>query len=397
MKGAATGTLSILVGALLLTLPWAASAAADVAQVSIVSPGGTERTLALDALAGSEDVVDRPYALRAASSENTRAITGFSLAALLDATGADPYGFSYLEVQRPAGGALLLSRDQALAGGGDGPPVVYASEAGTGFLRPSTGVEDLNATDSFTAPQGIAIVLRKGTHLKVRAMASTRRTRPEETVEFNAIVEQAGSGEQLEFSWYFDDGASATSSETTHAFAKRGSYDVVLGVTTDGNDTGVSAVVTIQVGPPVGGPDRKGGGRNDDASAPDHGAATGPESADSSPPALPAADLADGPIGCTPPDTQHGRRPCVRRGATDRPAPKPEQHRPPPPGEQVIGELVSATTDIPEPESKQAAARSGQIQDNGAGGGIPGAAWGILATLGLLGLGALVETRSLLP
>jgi hypothetical protein len=58
---------------------------------------------------------------------------------------------------------------------------------------------------------------------------------------------------------------------------------------------------------------------------------------------------------------------------------------------------VSSTTDLPESESKQAAARSGQLDGGGSGGGIPGAAWGILATLGLLGLGAMVETRSLLP
>ena len=397
MRRAATRAISVAFGALLLVLPWATSAAADVAQVSVVSPGGTERTLSLDALAGSEDVVDRPYALREDSGEGSQTVTGFSLARLLDAAGADPYSFSFVEVQRPAGGAVLLSRDQALANSGDGPPVVYAGGTGTGFLRPSTGPEDLNASDSFTAPQGIALVLRKGTHLKVRATASTRRARPGKPVDFSAVVEQAGAGEQLTYSWYFDDGASATGSEATHRFTEPGSYDVVVGVTTDGNETGASAVVTIQVGPPLGGPDRKGGGKNDAADAPDHGAATGPASGDSAVPLPPVPGMARGRIGCTPPDTQHGRRPCVRRGATDTPAPKPEQQPAPPRGEQVIGELVSSTTTLPEPPPRQAAARSGQLQSNGGGGGIPGVAWGILATLGLLGFGAVVETRSLLP
>lgn len=59
-----------------------------------------------------------------------------------------------------------------------------------------------------------------------------------------------------------------------HRFAKRGSYDVVVGVTTPGDDAGASAVVTVQVGAPLAGPDRKGGGTNEEADAPDHGAAT---------------------------------------------------------------------------------------------------------------------------
>ena len=60
-------------------------------------------------------------------------------------------------MQRPAGGAVLLSRDQALDPGAfaTGPPVVYATGTGTGFLRPSAGTGDLNAGDSFDAPQGI--------------------------------------------------------------------------------------------------------------------------------------------------------------------------------------------------------------------------------------------------
>ena len=272
---AALAVVASLLAIASLASPWAAAARADVAQVTVVSPGGAEQTLALGALAGSEDVIDRTYLLRSSSGESTQAVSGFSLAALLEAAGADPYGFSYLEVQRPAGGAVLLSRDQALAAGAflDGPPLLYATAAGTGFLRPSAGPEDLNAGDSFEAPQGISVVLRKGARLQVRARASTLKTRPGKPVHFSATVEGAGSGEQLAYSWYFDDGASAESAEATHAFSKRGSYDVVVGVTSDGDDTGASAVVTIQVGAPIAGPDRKGGGRENSAAAPDHGAA----------------------------------------------------------------------------------------------------------------------------
>jgi len=365
---------------LALASPWADQARADVAQVSVVSPGGGEQTLSLDALAGSEDVVDRTYAVRSVAGEAAmQAVTGFSLAAILDAAGADPYGFSYLEVQRPAGGAVLLSRDQALDSGGDGPPAVYAGAGGTGFIRPSSGSEDLNAGDSFVAPQGIAIVLRKGTHLKVRATASTKRTKAGQKVDFSAVVEQAGAGEQLTYSWYFDDGSSAEGAEASHSFAKRGSYDVVVGVTTAGSETGASAVVTVQVGAPLAGPNRKGGGTNEDADAPDHGSATGPTTGSpggSGGGYVPPVTSVPTPTPASPPPTP--------------PAAKQQQPTTSPPsGALVEGELVSAETALPPEQKKQAAARTGKLDGDGAG--VPGAAWGILATLGLLGAGAVAE------
>jgi plastocyanin len=379
-------TSAALLAALVLSLLGLAAtpARADVAQVTVVSPGGAQQTLSLEALAGTEDLHDRPYALRSEAGDSSQVVTGFSLARILDAAGADPYAFSFLEVQRPAGGAVLLSRDQALASTGDGPPAVFASDIGTGFLRPSTGAEDLNAADSFSSPQGIAIVLRKGDHLKVKATASPRRTKPGQTVEFSAVVEQAGAGEQLTYSWYFDDGSSAEGAEASHTFAKPGSYDVVVGVTTPGDETGASAVVTIQVGAPLGGPNRKGGGTNDGAGAPDHGAATGPTSGSYLPSTGSSLPSSMGPAasgsGLAPADTQVGRRPTVRRSTTT---------PPPPPGDLVEGELVSAEAPLAqEPAEPQAAARTGSPDG---GGGIPGAAWGILATLGLLGAGAAAE------
>ncbi len=381
--------IAALVAAAALASPWAAAARADVAQVTVVSPGGAEQTLSLEALAGSADVLDRAYALRSSSGESTRTVSGFSLAAILAAADADPYGFSYLEVQRPAGGAVLLSRHQALDAGAfpDGLPVVYATAAGTGFLRPSAGVEDFNAGDSFEAPQGIAVVLRKGSRLQVHAEASTLRTRPERPVHFRATVEGAGSGEQLSYSWYFDDGGSAASAEATHSFAKRGSYDVVVGVTSDGDDTGASAVVTIQIGTPIAGPDRKGGGRSNVAGAPDHGVADPAEPSDEG-----AAGLPGGGGGHTPPDPRPPAASSARRGTATPAEPKAEQESAE--GERVVGELVSASTDAAPPVADRAAARSGHLQGDD-GGGIPGAAWGLLATLGLFGAGALAEAGGL--
>ncbi len=377
------GLIAALVAVAALASPWASAARADVAQVTVVSPGGSQQTLALEALTGSKDVVGRGYALRSAVGETTETVTGFSLAAILAAAGADTYGFSYLEVGRPAGGAVLLSRDQALST--DGPPVVYATAGGTGFLRPSAGADDLNASDSFTAPQGLSVVLRKGSPLRVRATASTRRTKPGSPVHFEAIVDRAGSGESLTYSWYFDDGHSSASPTASHSFAKPGSYDVVLGVTSGGNEAGSSAVVTIQVGAPPAGPDRKGGGHNHDASAPDHGAASGPS--DGAGTGGSGSETAA--QGSTPAESSSSTHPRFQKhesrakGTTDE-------------GELVSGLLLDPNAPSAAPSPAQAAARSGHLEGgSGDGGGVPAVAWGLLGTFGLLGLGALTEAGGL--
>jgi PKD repeat protein len=373
------------VAAWALAAPAVEAARADAAQVTVIAPGGAQQTLSLDALAGSEDVVDRSYALRSSGGESSQVVSGFSLAALLDAAGADPFGFSYLEVLRPADGALLLSKDQALDSGAfaDGPPVVYATATGTAFLRPSSGSGDLNASDSFALPQGVTIALCKGSPLRVQAEASTLRTRPGVPVELTAEAEGAEAGETFTYAWHFDDGTSAAGSSATHSFARRGSYDVVVGVTTPGDSTGASAVVTIQVGPPPAAPDRKGGGTQRDREAPDHGAATGIEGTSGPPTAVTPAGTGAAPATPPPPPSPQQAKPDK---ATE----------PAPAGELVTGQLLNTPTQ-PKPEA-QPAARTGRLdEDDGDGGiGLPGVALGLLVTAGLMGAGALVEARSLL-
>ncbi|HET7445545.1 MAG TPA: PKD domain-containing protein [Solirubrobacterales bacterium] len=383
--------IGVLVASAALAAPWAASARADVAQVTVVSPGGAEQTLALEALAGGEDIVDRGYIVRSGEGEGTVTVTGFSLAALLEAAGGDPYGFSFLEVQRPAGGAVLLSRHQALDPGAfaDGPAVVYATTGGTGFLRPSSGEDDLNAGDSFAAPQGISIVLRKGSQLRVRAKAAPIRTKPGKPVDFEAIVERAGSGASLAFSWYFDDGNSGSGETARHSFAKPGSYDVVVGVTANGDDTGASDVVTVQVGAAPAGPNRKGGGRNEAEDAPDHGSASGP-----------AQGTGSGtPTGTAPGATATESAPDSQSKQQAQPQAKTKQAKTRPSGDLVSGDLLGAPAeDSSQPlQPAAASARRGRLERSSGGSGIPAAAWGVLATLGLLGAGALVEARQLGP
>jgi hypothetical protein len=378
------------VAAWALAAPALEAARADAAQVTVITPAGAQQTLPLEALAGREDVRERTYALRGSTGETAQAVTGFSLAALLEAAGADPFGFSYLEVLRPTGGSVLLSSHQALDAGGfpDGPPVVYATATGTAFLRPSSGADDLNASDSFEAPQGVTISLRKGSPLRVEAEASTLQTRPGKPVEFTAEAEGAGAGETLTYSWYFDDGSSANGATAAHSFARRGSYDVLVGVTTPGDSTGASAVVTIQVGPPLEGPDRKGGGTRSDPKAPDHGAATGTAGAPSGPaPArapVTGAPSSPAPAPAPAPPTQ--------------PAKPAEDPEPAPAGEQISGRLLDTTVQ-PAPKPKpQPGARTGKLDgEDGEGGlSLPGTALGLVITAGLLGAGALTEARSFL-
>ncbi|MBS1845928.1 MAG: PKD domain-containing protein [Actinobacteria bacterium] len=397
-----------LVAALTMTVAASGVARADAPEVTIVTPGGAQHTLSLEALTGSEDVVDRTYPLRGPEGESTQTITGFSIAALLEASELDPYAFSYLEIQRPGGGAVQLSRAQALD---DPAPVVYSTGTGTGFLRPAASAEDDNVADRFQSPTGLTIVMRKGASLLVRVEAAPRKVEVGEKVNFRAVVERAGSGEALTYSWYFDDGNSGAGETATHAFAKPGSYSVVVGVTAAGEDTGASAVARIQVGAaPAGGPDRKGGGTDKSKGAPDHGAAEGPSGPASTGGApspgggapeaeatafvpTPVPTPTSDPTPVRPPErkTEKPRPEKGRKPKTEKPAPESTQV-----GEVVTGELLSGDveaeplpTRVPRP---QAAARTGTPRaDGGGNGGVPGAALGLGAVVALLGLGALAE------
>jgi hypothetical protein len=402
------GALTLIVAtAALLVAMYAgplAPALADAPQVTLVTPGGSQKTLALEALAGTEDVVGQTYALRSASNESSTTVTGFSIDALLKAANIDPYAFSYLEVQRPSGGAVQLSSAQALA---EPPPVVYATPTGTAFLRPSSGSGDDNAGDAFEAPQGLTIALRKGSSLQVRVEATPRHTEVGKKVSFKAIVERAGSGEALDYSWYFDDGNSGEGATAVHSFGKAGSYAVVVGVKAEGEETGTSAVVRIQVGKAsAGGPNREGGGTNKARSAPDSGASEGPSGGASGSSAPSEAGGADPTSGAATPAApsphpsrsapKHANEPkdAAKRATAPHKESRQQAPAPEPSGEEVSGELLEGEVEA-KPEvtkTKRVAARTGTPEANGdSGGGVPAAAWGLGAVVALLGIGALGE------
>lgn len=401
--------LAALLIALVPALLGASSAAAAI-QVKPVEGGPV--TLDLGAMPAPADVSGQVYTLRSEAGERQVTVTGWSLAAVMDAAGVDPIFVGYLEIARPGGGSLLLSRRQATDPGAfpEGPPVVYQDDSGIYLLRPSAGPGDFNEPDLIALPPGstLSVTARSGTLVQVRAKASKRRLKVGEQVAFSAILDRAGAGEGVEFSWYFDDGTSAKGAAVTHRFRKAGIYDVVVGVTTPGDRVGASATVTVKVGEPSKqGPKRRGGGTNREENAPDSGAsegASGPGSSGSG--GGPYNPGVGTDFGSPPPDPGYSP---PRPSTVEPPAePEPRPARREPRGDEIEGELL-ADTDIaevplsavvPEPEppsetERSVAARTGSEDPVGGGMGVPGAALGIGVALAMLGLGGVLEARGI--
>lgn len=386
----------------------------------MVSVEGTPVTLDLDQMPVPPDVNGQVYTLRSDAGERQVTVSGYSLSALIEAADIDPFLIGYLEIPRPGGGSLLLSRQQATTPGTfpEGPPVVFRDDQGLHLLRPSTGPSDFNEADLISLPIGstLAIQARSGTLVQVRAQASKRRLKVGEQVSFRALLDRAASGEDVTISWYFDDGSSATGPEVTHRFRQPGLYDVVVGVTTPGDRVGASATVTVRVGDPVKqGPKRRGGGTNRAKDAPDSGKSEGGSGAGRGGGSAGGSGSSGGgsiaPVrsqpSYAPPASDPGFSPPPppprpRPAPAEKPA-EPVQRQPR--GDEISGQLLTAAdiADAPlasiKPESKASkeppAARTGSLDPVGGGDGIPGAVFGIGAALALLGLGGLLEARGI--
>jgi hypothetical protein len=340
-------------------------------------------------LAGRDDVIARRYAVRDADGGATdRVVTGVSLVRVLEDAGVDPVHVGYVEVTRPGGGALLLSRAQATdpAAFGDGPPVVYADAQGLHLLRPSTGDDDANAADEISAADGrIVLRVRSGRLLDVEIDASSNTVDPREPVTFTATVPRQAAGEPLVFSWWFDDGRSGRGRRVTHRFTRRGSYDVTVGVTSASDDVGASAVAAVQVGAPPDGPDRKGGGTVDRDDAPDSGAADG-GGAGAGTEAAPTPRV---------PRASRSRRAPARRVAPARRGAKPKApaKAPAATGRLLAGEFVAGEQETAVlAASTPAAARTGRPRPE-RGVEIPATAWALGGLVLLLGIGWAADMR----
>jgi PKD domain len=226
-----------------------------------------------------------------------------------------------------------------------------------------------------------------------------------EPVTFTATVSGAPADEQVELHWYFDDGTERTGSRVTHRFRRRGAHDVLVGATTASDRTGASDNVSVQVGKPGGGPDRKGGGTNEDANAPDSGPATGTTGSGtggSGGASGSGTSEVAGSNGEAAADRGRGQA----REPRERPRPEPRERRrrerddePVDSGStrEVSGIELADLSALSSPAGRDAleAARTGRLrdeQDDGGGGVPPGVWWG-LGTAALLGLGGWREAR----
>ncbi len=387
----------IVAAGLALAGPATAGAAGPAVQVRPIS--GPAETVELSQL-GNPDV-RADYVLRdSGGGQSTESVDGYSLESVLRAAGANVFSFSYLEVSRPGGGAVALTNYQVRNANAfpDGPPVIFDDGGSAGFLRPSAGGSDANAGDRFSTGT-LKVRLRSGALLDVSASASKTKIKAGDTITFSAKLMRSAAGQEVSFSWSFDDGARGSGARVTHRFRKAGSYHVVVSVTAPGDSTGNSDVVAVQVGKlKKDKKDRPGGGNNKDDKAPDSGPSDGPG----------GDDYGDG--GGSGDGAGTGQSRGSDRGGPDG-AGQPERTRKrdrrseaaPDDTEPVRGELLDVDEARPQDVAEEqqsaeerSAARTGTPQEAD-GFGVPGAAIGVLGVLGLLGTGALVELERLRP
>lgn len=378
----------------------AAPSIASAASIVEVTPlGGSAATINLHKLSGEEDVNDVAYAIRSKQATNTETVTGFSLERILVEGGVDVYTFNYVEIVRPGGGSVLLTRAQVRADGAfpDGQPVVLEDGASPAFLRPSAGPEDYNDDDRFTASP-LRVIVHEGSLIELQAEASRSKAEVGERITFNATVTRQAAGTDPEISWSFGDGATKTGARVSHTFSEPGLWKVAVGATTPNDRTGGSALVEVRVGKSkAGGPDREGGGEDGGKGASDQGTSEGSGGT--------AGGSGDPDAAGTEPGTSAGNSdPADRTSeATPRPRQKEQERadRPGPPGETVSGELLSASdlagaevipaaTPSPSEQAPIATLRTGTPSEAG-GFTVPGAALAGLGAFGLVGLGALAE------
>ncbi len=346
-------------------LMMASTAVAGEVTVEFPRESGS-KTVSLASLTGSFDV-DQDYEIRGASgSTQSERIRGISLAALLTAVNADPV-YGGVEIVRPNGGTVLISKAQILAGWP--APVVYESAGEMRFLRPSYAAGDANAGDIVSTTGTLVVRQTDASRIQVKAKVSKSKVKARELVRFTAIVSGIGAGEQYSVEWNFRDGKKSTGESVSHRFSKRGNYVVLVTVKTEGSDRSDPTTVAVRVGDPAKNQkQRSGGGTNEVVGAPDSGASDGTSGSGENA----ASEDADSET-----DSQEQ--------AKEQPAPEPELP-------QITGRLLDPNVAADPQAASTLAARSGQQVENDSGTiGVPGEALGVAATFGLLGLGFLLE------
>lgn len=250
------------------------------ASVAIQLPGQARPVVVEDdRLRELYDVTNADFVLRSLRRVRYVRLSGVRIGTVLRAAGIDPAAVPSLEIARPDGSILYLTREQV--GSDSRAAIVWVSGRQTGLLRPSLGRADVNAGDNFlTSPDTpLRITVAPGPALRV-LIAGPTRLRPGARGRFRARVVGSGSGGEVVVRWSFGDGGVATGREAQHAFRRRGVYSVVAEAQTSDGAAGSSDPLRVAVGRVAPSGRRAGGGsaRSGAASGPVQGGQTASDS-----------------------------------------------------------------------------------------------------------------------
>jgi len=420
--------LGACVAVLIAGLLAADAAGAYGVRVEALAESGSKTVGSVDIdlaeLSGEEDVRGRDYAVNYGSGlRETETITGFSLRRILEQAAAekleiDPRSVSYVRVSSQGGNYTVPGAD--LDGNRTGPPVVFADEPETAFLRPAESRADANGEDRLIGPKLLlqvrpgddppgpqpfvyidASVLQGGKPKPLDLADPPVEVEVGAEVTFEGSLEGGPSGS--DYSWTFDDdGSTATGERVSHKFARRGNHKVQLQVTTTSGQVYRDSV-SFRVGDAADDGDGQGGQDDEGEGSLEAGISEPDDSGDTGGYTTPSYTAPSVPYV---PPTGDYETPGGDYGLGGSAAGKPPKS--PPGGEgdpaagtgapaldQVTGELLAPPVASPpaETETAGAPASAGDSDD----GGVPGAAVGGLAVVGLLGLGALGEFGRVRP
>lgn len=349
-------------------------------------------------LADVEGSIRTTYTIRDADGEEREVeVTpenGASVDDILRAAGFDD-GYVFLDVERADGTTLRLSRTRVRSGQGQQglTPVIFVDENGINFLRPLSGPDDENASDLVTVAGG-ALELRQtvSSDSRLKIVAKPRKAPAGEPIEFTAEVLEGGFGDHYEYRWAFGDGGKRGRGPTVEReFEEPGRYNVL--VEASNLDDFVTGRVVVQVGKPKdGGPDREGGGENEDDAAPVTGTFDGGGSSydyggydygGSS------YDDGSGSSYSTPDYSSPPSPPTPGYGSPSTASPPPASTEP-----TVAGNLLADISTPPSSSTADAAsaARAGTPTEPDEPIGVPMAAWAAGGAIGLLFVGAGLES-----
>ncbi len=364
----------------------AASAPAFAQTVRIVTPDASVKSVSL---ADVEGTVGARYWVRSRKGSARQPVDvpgkSPSLQEVLREAGVDS-DYEYLAIRRPNGGGVLRLSEEYVSTGGS-PPVVFVDADGVvNLLRNSSGPDDVNVQDWIKVSSGtLSLRLTSENSLDVEIDRSKEKIVEGESATFAAEVTNGSPGERYTFRWDFEDGKSPTGQKVTRSFGsfeEPGNYSVKVTVTST-NGKG-SRRTSILVGDPQKSDADSGGGGTTGS-----GGASGAYSGSSGG----GATYGTSPAPSTTTPAPAPAPPTTSTPPVDSPEPTPPARSL---GNSVAGNLLADISDPPGSAAASAvrAAREGTPQndhdDDPAG--IPTAGWALLGTLGLVTLGAGLES-----